>query len=121
MYSGGAHGNIFYHSWNYDKLESRLISLEDLLGENLDENLATLSQMSIEKITELDISDESWIATGAGADVANFSTWYITQEGGLKITFDPYQVAAYAAGPVELVFSQEEISGIIAPKYHPLL
>ncbi len=58
------------------------------------------------------MSDDEWIATGAGPKAENFDSWNITKTG-ILINFDPYQVAAYAAGPQDVLIPYEEIKSIL--------
>jgi hypothetical protein len=53
-------------------------------------------------------------ATSSGAQplTENYGNWNITQEG-LLITFDEYQVAAYAAGPQEVIVPYSELQSVI--------
>ena len=58
--------------------------------------------------------DDDWIKRGAGAELTNYDNWTITKKG-LGITFDPYQVAAYAAGPQNVVVPYSALKEIIKP------
>ena len=48
------------------------------------------------------LSTTSEVESGAGPKPENFRNWNITP-AGLKFSFDPYQVGAYAAGPHEVI------------------
>jgi hypothetical protein len=54
------------------------------------------------------------IATGAGPRADNYRAWSITKKG-LWITFDPYVVAAYAAGPQYVLVPYSALKDIIRP------
>jgi hypothetical protein len=70
-------------------------------------------------VTELTarLGADGWMG-GAGPDLANYKTWNITPSG-LVVTFDPYQVAAYAAGPQEVLIPYDALSAIYLPQYQP--
>ena len=54
------------------------------------------------------------LETGAGPHADNYRAWAITKKG-LWITFDPYQVAAYAAGPQYVLVPYSALKDIIKP------
>ena len=56
--------------------------------------------------------DDDWIQRGAGASGENYDSWTITKQG-LKIHFDPYQVAPYAAGPQQVTIPYSALKDII--------
>jgi hypothetical protein len=58
--------------------------------------------------------DDQTIQNGAGPDAQNYDSWTITKKG-LEITFDPYQVAAYAAGPQKVVVPYSALKELIKP------
>ena len=59
------------------------------------------------------LSDDM-IQSGASARADNYKAWAITKKG-LWITFDPYQVAAYAAGPQYVLVPYSALKDIIKP------
>ena len=58
------------------------------------------------------MSDDEWITKGAGADKDNFSNWNLTKKG-LLITFEPYQVAAYAAGSQTVIIPYDKLKSVL--------
>ena len=76
--------------------------------------------MAVAELLTRDIGTEDWIRDGAGPDMTNFSAWNFLPDDSLRITFDPYQVAAYAVGHQEVIFTTEEIAGIVRDEYLPL-
>lgn len=61
------------------------------------------------------LKNDEWFMFSEGAlpEEQNYQKWNITPEG-LRITYDPYQVAAYAAGYIRVTVPWEELRGIIA-------
>jgi hypothetical protein len=114
-YTGGAHPNSFSFTINYDLKNGRELALADLFQPNSN-YLKAISDYSINDLkTRLtDMSDDDWIAGGAGAEAENCSSWNITEKG-LMINFDPYQVAAYAAGPQTVIIPYENLKGLWKP------
>lgn len=114
-YTGGAHPNHYFYTVNYDLKTGRELSLAELFQPNSN-YLNVISDYAINKLkSELtEMSDDEWIKNGAGADAENFKSWNISEKG-LVLNFNPYQVAAYAAGPQFVVIPYDKLKGILKP------
>lgn len=110
-FTGGAHGNTASKVFNYDMNRGQWLKLGDLFQPNSN-YLKVISDYCIAKIKSRNISDDDWIRNGAGPKKENYENWNITPQG-LMITFDAYQVAAYAAGPQEIVVPYSTLKPII--------
>lgn len=113
VFEGGAHPNHFTFPVNFDIEKAQEIKLADLFVPEAN-YLKIISDHSIAALKEklVDMSDEDWIADGAGPKIENFGTWNITEKG-ILITFDPYQVAAYAAGSQEVLVPFDKLKDIL--------
>ena len=58
--------------------------------------------------------DADMMRSGASARADNYKAWAITKKG-LWITFDPYQVAPYAAGPQHVLVPYSALKDVIKP------
>lgn len=112
-YTGGAHGNSASVTFNYDLSHGRMLALSDLFMPN-SKYLGTIADYCIKAIERRKISDPDWIRKGAEAKEDNYGSWNILPQG-LSITFDAYQVAAYAAGAQEIVVPYSALKGVIKP------
>lgn len=112
-FTGGAHGNTGTTAYNYDLNRGAMLKLADLFQPSAN-YLKVISDYCIAKIKKSDLTEDEWIRTGAGPKTENYESWNITPEG-LQITFDAYQVAAYAAGPQEVVIPYSALKAIIKP------
>lgn len=110
-YTGGAHPNTTTSSFNYDLNRNAPVKLADLFTPNSN-YLKVISDYSIKELKKLDTV--SYAEEGAGPKPENFHSWNITP-AGLKITFDRYQVGAYAAGEHEVVVPYSVLKPIIKP------
>lgn len=101
-FTGGAHPNSWSFTLNYDLKKDKAVKLPELF--EYSSYLEEISEESIKQLVKLqgENSATDWIKAGAGEDLKNYSSWNLTQRG-LKFTFDPYQVASYAAGPSETI------------------
>lgn len=112
-YTGGAHGNTGSVTYNFDLNRGMMLKLGDLFQPNSN-YLKVISDYCIKDIKKSDLTEDEWIRNGAGPKAENYQSWNITPEG-LQITFDAYQVAAYAAGPQEVIIPYSALKSIIKP------
>lgn len=118
--AGAAHPNSYTEVMNFDLKNGKSLKLADLFLPG-SKYLQTLSKFSIQELKkqakaqgDYAAMDDDWIKRGAGAELTNYDNWTITKKG-LGITFDPYQVAAYAAGPQNVLVPYSELKEIIKP------
>lgn len=114
QFTGGAHGNSASTTFNYDLNSGRMLKLADLFQPNSG-YLKVISAYCVTTLTkELGDVDAEWLRNGAGPKAENFKSWNVTPDG-LQITFDAYQVAAYALGPQEVVIPYSALKTVIKP------
>ena len=110
---GAAHPGSYSITVNYDLGQGRELALGDLflVNSNYLEAIAAYCKTELSKQPFFD----PVFATGADPNVENYRNWNIAPEG-LRITFDEYQVAPYAAGPQMVTVPYSELTGLIAPQ-----
>src|SRR5262249_25643885 len=108
---GGAHPSMTSASFNYDLNRNVSLKLADLFTPNSN-YLQVISDYSIKELKKLKTVDHP--EQGAGPKLENFESWNIAPSG-LRITFDRYQVASYAAGEHEVVVPYSILKPIIKP------
>lgn len=111
--AGAAHPYHFSQTVNYNLEQGADISLADLFLPNSD-YLQAISTYCIAQLKSRDIGFEGGITQGADPTPDNYRSWNITLDG-LLITFDEYQVAAYAAGPQQVTIPFSELKPLIDP------
>jgi hypothetical protein len=116
--AGAAHPNSYTEVVNFDLKNGKSLKLADLFSPGA-KYLQTLSTYCIQDLKKQAkeqgqdaMVDDDWIKRGAGAELTNYDNWTITRKG-LGITFDPYQVASYAAGPQSVVVPYSALKEII--------
>ena len=110
-YTGGAHGMNYTSTIHYDVANKKDLAFADLFASNS----SFLNQISQTTINELMAkkdqigTDSSFVYAGAGAKEENFRN-FLTTNDSLRLLFDPYAVAPYAAGPqvIKIPFSKLE-------------
>ncbi len=118
--AGAAHPNSYTEVVNFDLKNGKSLKLADLFqpGAKYLQTLSTYCIQALKKQAKEQgadaMLDDDWIKRGAGAELTNYDNWTITKKG-LGITFDPYQVAAYAAGPQNVLVPYSALKEIIKP------
>ena len=114
---GAAHGSNFTVVLNYDVKNKKKLALADLFQPKSN-SLSVISAYCIKDLQDQskknDMLMEDQIKEGAAPRADNYAAWTITRKG-LWITFDPYQVAAYAAGPQHVLVLYSALKSIIKP------
>ena len=106
-YSGGAHGNKSFISYNYDLAQNKEIKLADLFPNEPDylQRISAYAYADIAKQMKTNNPDMevdlSWIKTGTEPQLDNFSNFTIG-ENSITLYIPPYQVAAYAYGDFQV-------------------
>lgn len=113
--TGAAHPNHGTYTLVWDLGAGRSLALEDLFraGSAWPEAVSDAA-VTILADSMGEMADEEWIRSGAGPDPGNFSAWSVVP-GGLRIVFDPYQVASYADGPQTVVVPWASLAGVLDP------
>ena len=113
---GAAHPNSLTQVLNYDVKNNRRLSLADLFsGKNY---LGIISNYCMKDLRDRAQKDsdsmiaEDMMKTGASPHADNYRAVAITKKG-LWVTFDPYQVAPYAAGPQYVLVPYSALKEII--------
>jgi hypothetical protein len=107
---GAAHPGTHNRTVTYDLQAGSDINLAQLFKPGTD-YLQVISDYCLAQLTP-QIPDLS--VTGLDPTDANYRSWNITPDG-LLITFDEYQVAAYALGAQQVVVPYSELEAVIDP------
>lgn len=104
FYYAAAHPLTTYMSMNYSLQDGKMLNLNDLF--NPTDYLAKFSLFSQKvlamKLTKMATKPTEPDMTGLKPTSESFKVWNLTPKGFL-LTFPPYQVAAYAFGPQEVL------------------
>jgi Protein of unknown function (DUF3298) len=111
---GAAHPGSYSHTATYDLEAGSFLTLDQLFTPGAD-YLGAIATFCKAELAARDIAYDPSMNTGADPIPENYQNWNITA-GGLLITFDEYQVAAYAAGPQLVTIPYANLQSIIAPQ-----
>jgi hypothetical protein len=110
---GAAHPGIYSITLNYDLGQGRELALDDLFLPNS----GYLERIANYCVTELSKQPgfEDPFTEGARPTPENYRNWNITPDG-LLITFDMYQVAPGASGPIQVLVPYAQLQTVIDPQ-----
>jgi hypothetical protein len=107
-FDGAAHPNSYTLIFNYDLVNGQQLNLHQLFNPGAD----YLGPIAAYCKGQLSLRDIAYFEGGADPVLENYRNWNITTDG-LLISFDPYQVAAYAAGPQVVLIPYADLIAII--------
>jgi uncharacterized protein DUF3298/peptidoglycan-N-acetylmuramic acid deacetylase PdaC-like protein len=116
---GAAHANISTTVLNYDVKNGKKLALADLFNAKAN-YLSAISSYCIKELQDRlkknkdSMLDTDMMKSGTAARADNYKAWAITKKG-LWITFDPYQVAAFAAGPQYVLVPYSALKDLVKP------
>ncbi len=110
-YAGAAHPGHYFRVVNYDLKAGREIQFDDLFTDN-EKALTFLSGYCKKKLETLDFL---LFEEGLLPKKENFSNWNLTPRG-IRLSFDPYQVVPYAAGPQEILVPYAQLGDYLNPE-----
>lgn len=100
IYTGGAHPNSVILTINYDRRNNQIITINDLIRDKqILENISIESQKQLKQNGSVgkDNYSQETLVEGTNPDINNFKNFIFVKEG-IKIYFEPYQVAPYSSG-----------------------
>lgn len=118
--AGAAHPNSFYKTLNWDIVHAAHVDPNDLFVNEADW-ITRFSALAINDLERqfADAGDDfeamsTDIRQGAGPRAENFAAWTMDRDG-ITLHFEPYQVAAYAAGPQHVEIPWRELAALLDP------
>lgn len=98
--TGGAHPNTLISGVAFDRTSGKRLELNDALA-LIGKSVADVSASSSAQFAQA--FGDGFFSEGANTNPENFSSFSIDKDA-VTFIFQPYQVAAYAAGPQRVVF-----------------
>jgi hypothetical protein len=110
---GAAHPGLYSITLNYDLAQGHELALENLFLPNSG-YLEAISNYCTTELSKQPGFDGPF-TDGAKPTAENYQNWNITPDG-ILITFDMYQVAPGASGPIQVLVPYEQLRTVIAPQ-----
>jgi hypothetical protein len=112
--SGAAHPYLINTTVNYDLAQDRQFALNELFLPNSN-YLDVISNYCIAELQKQPVGFDPVFSAGAEPKPENYEDWNISAEG-LVITFDQYQVAPGASGPITIAMPYSGLQSVIDPQ-----
>lgn len=117
-YTGGAHPNYWTAYKNFDPTTGRLLSVESVASDA--KKLEALAEKEFRRSNNI----------GAKADLEKAGYWFSENvfslpvnfaftDQGLLFLYNPYEVASYAQGPIDVLLPYSQLKGLLKDGYLP--
>ncbi|GHV73274.1 hypothetical protein AGMMS49940_05760 [Spirochaetia bacterium] len=107
----GAHGMQTKDYYVFNLEDKRRLSLRDIIRDDAKQALEDLVEEALRKHMEI----PSWIPLSEGGffeDSVDRPEDFFVSPGGLGFQWDPYEIAPYSAGIIEVIFPYDQIQGL---------
>lgn len=112
-YTGGAHGLLVRKTFSFNK-EGQLLTLSSLFKNGLD-GLPSFATLAQKELLKREGAQADWIKDGAGAKEENYQSFVVT-DTGVTVLFDPYQVAPWSDGAIDITIPFSSFKTIANPE-----
>lgn len=116
LYTGGAHGMQVRKTFAFNQ-QGQLLTISNLFSNGLD-GLASFSKLVQAELLKREGVEKDWVRDGASPKEENYKSFVVTDEG-ITVLFDPYQVAPYAFGTVDITIPKEAFMKTANPVIFP--
>jgi hypothetical protein len=114
FYSGGAHGNYGFSYRVYHLITGEQLQLQDLFSANKMDELTAIAEMQLR--ADRGIPDAAALSSGGlFIDKLELKEDFFVNRGGIGFTYNPYEIASYADGPVTIYLKWEQVKSLIKP------
>ena len=111
-YTGGAHPNSNLSFYTFDRATGRMLTLEDMVADTtaLLGVVESAFRHQQKLLPEVNLEDQGYfLRDGHFFLPANVGT----SRKGLVFYYNPYEIAAYAVGPIQVTVPYEQLNGIL--------
>ncbi len=113
-YTGGAHGNFGSVSYNYDRENGRILTFDDLFGNENNESVRAIAERHYRQSEGMMPGEELTTTQGWFNNEFILSQSIAVGEDGLHLDYNPYEIKPYAAGSTQIVVPYAKLAPLIA-------
>lgn len=114
-YFGGAHPNTKFRYLNFDRKTGKLLTLNDILTIGFEGKLNEILDKIIRQTYMLKPEDNLSEKIGLYENKIEFNNNFAITKHGLKFYYNPYEIAPYSIGFIELIIPYSELEPILPP------
>ena len=104
--AGAAHPNTYSSTTTYSKIDGNVLSLNNLFKPDTD-YFKIIQERTRYYLKRDHGIDYQWIDDGTSMEISFLN--FVVEKDGLKIRFDPYQVAPHGEGTIEVLIPRSEL------------
>ena len=113
---GGAHPNSYLEYYNINRETGDTLSLGNLFTPGFEKKLNELVDAAFRKANNLQPGDNLQDKGGLFDNKITFNyNWLVNKDGSLTFYYNQYEIAPYAAGPIEVTLTKADIAPLLAP------
>ena len=116
-YEGGAHGINQLITFNFDLTTGKLITLSDVFAPGYEKQLKSTLLKALKSKTGLNSMNELKDAGYLYSMDIFPSENFILNDETITFVYNPYEIAPYAVGSIELIITYSEVSKILNPSF----
>ncbi|MEO8512321.1 MAG: RsiV family protein [Ignavibacteria bacterium] len=114
-YMGGAHPNSYLEYYNISKETGDTLSLKNLFAAGFEKKLGELIDAAFRKANNLKPGDNLQDKGGLFENKITYNyNWNVNKDGSLTFYYNQYEIAPYAAGPIEVTLTKEELAPLLS-------
>ncbi len=114
FYSGGAHGNYGFSYRVYNLMTGEKLQLEDIFSAGKLDELTAIAEKQLR--ADRGIPDANALSvSGLFIDKLELKEDFFVDRNGIGFTYNPYEIASYADGPVTIYLKWEQVKSLIKP------
>ncbi len=111
-YTGGAHGMQVRKTFAFNK-EGQLLTISNVFKNGFD-GLPVFAKVVQKALLKREGVQADWLTEGASPIEENYNA-FIVQDDGVTVLFDPYEVAPYVFGPIDVFIPASDFGSIANP------
>lgn len=111
-YTGGAHGMQVRKTFSFNK-EGQLLTISNLFKNGFD-GLPVFAKVVQKALLKREGVQADWLSDGAAPKEENYNS-FVVRDDGVLVLFDPYQVAPYVFGPIDVFIPAVDFGSIASP------
>jgi Protein of unknown function (DUF3298)/Deacetylase PdaC len=116
-YGGGAHGNHATNLATYDLAQKKALALNDVFLPKYEKTLSTALVSAVRR--QFNIPKNEPLTTALFENKIEPTTNFCITKKGILFLYNPYEIAAYAMGEIELFIPFDEVKSIVNPRFSP--
>lgn len=114
-FMGGAHPNTFFTYINISKETGDTVSLGNLFAPGFEKKLNELVDAAYRKMKNLKPGDNLQEKGDLFENRIAFNyNFMVTKDGTITFYYNPYEIAAYVFGPIEVTLTKDEIAPLLS-------